>query len=238
MLTSIAQRYDVIITASENATASNFWIRAIPQLACSINDNPDDIRGILHYGSNTTIDTPTTTEFNYTDICVDEDASLLVPIVAKDAGTMTYNATEPIKYVTDDRGYYLWTMDNTSMVMDWNNPTLLQVYEGDENILPANISAVVNVPEANKWVYVLMETSIAAPHPMHLHGHDFLVLGTGTGTYDWSSSNLTLTNPPRRDTAVMPASGWLMVAFETDNPGAWLMHCHVGFHQVEGFAIQ
>ena len=36
----------------------------------------------------------------------------------------------------------------------------------------------------------------------------------------------------------MPASGWLLIAFETNNPGAWLMHCHIGWHQVEGLALQ
>ena len=72
---------------------------------------------------------------------------------------------------------------------------------------------------------------------MHLHGHDFLLLGQGTGTFPGSSA-LTLTNPPRRDTAIMLSSGWMVMAFQTDNPGAWLMHCHIGWHQVEGLALQ
>ena len=29
-----------------------------------------------------------------------------------------------------------------------------------------------------------------------------------------------------------------MLAFETDNPGAWIMHCHIGWHTLEGFALQ
>lgn len=40
------------------------------------------------------------------------------------------------------------------------------------------------------------------------------------------------------DTANMPAAGWLVMAFETDNPGAWLMHCHIGWHTSMGFALQ
>lgn len=28
------------------------------------------------------------------------------------------------------------------------------------------------------------------------------------------------------------------MAFKTDNPGAWLMHCHIGWHTGEGFAVQ
>ena len=27
--------------------------------------------------------------------------------------------------------------------------------------------------------------------------------------------------------AFLPSRGWLVIAFPTDNPGAWLMHCHI-----------
>lgn len=50
--------------------------------------------------------------------------------------------------------------------------------------------------------------------------------------------SLKLDNPIRRDTAMLPASGYLVLGFETDNPGAWLMHCHIGWHTTEGFALQ
>lgn len=65
----------------------------------------------------------------------------------------------------------------------------------------------------------------------------FNILAQGTGTYG-SSVALNLDNPPRRDVALLPAAGYLVIAFETDNPGAWLMHCHIGWHTSEGFAIQ
>jgi len=37
---------------------------------------------------------------------------------------------------------------------------------------------------------------------------------------------------------MLPASGFLVLGFETDNPGVWLMHCHIGWHTSEGFAMQ
>jgi len=56
------------------------------------------------------------------------------------------------------------------------------------------------------------------------HGHDFYILGTGTGSYTSAQQNsLNYINPPRRDVAMLPAGGWLVVAFQTDNPGAWLL---------------
>ncbi len=38
--------------------------------------------------------------------------------------------------------------------------------------------------------------------------------------------------------ATLPAAGYLVIAFKTDNPGAWLMHCHIGWHTSEGLAMQ
>jgi hypothetical protein len=64
------------------------------------------------------------------------------------------------------------------------------------------------------------------------------VLASGTGTYNSSTVSLNLSNPPRRDVALLPSAGYLVLAFETDNPGAWLMHCHIGWHTLEGFALQ
>ena len=36
---------------------------------------------------------------------------------------------------------------------------------------------------------------------------------------------------------MLPAGGWLVVAFTTDNPGAWLMHCHIAWHVSEGMSV-
>ncbi|TVY86080.1 Laccase, partial [Lachnellula willkommii] len=94
------------------------------------------------------------------------------------------------------------------------------------------------VDTADEWVYIIMETTNAVPHPIHLHGHDFYVIAQDTGTYDSSTVSFNLTNPPRRDVAMLPASGYLVIAFKTDNPGAWLMHCHIGWHTSEGFDLQ
>jgi len=75
-------------------------------------------------------------------------------------------------------------------------------------------------------------------HPMHLHGHKFWVLGSGEGPFPYSSvtdaprSSINLQDPPFRDTAELPPSGWLVIRYVTDNPGAWLLHCHLQWHLV------
>lgn len=29
-----------------------------------------------------------------------------------------------------------------------------------------------------------------------------------------------------------------MLAWKADKPGAWLTHCHIGWHTLQGFALQ
>jgi len=37
---------------------------------------------------------------------------------------------------------------------------------------------------------------------------------------------------------MLPSNGYLVLAFKTDNPGAWLMHCHIAWHVSQGLAVQ
>lgn len=222
------------MNADQSSIADNFWMRAIPQEACSDNDSTDNIKGIVYYGDSAS--TPTTTGYSYTDSCDDEDLSDLVPYLSQSAASSPYyDSSEPVTLGTNSDNLFRWKLNGTSMQVYWDNPTLLQIYNNDTTF--TNYSGVVELPEANEWCYVVIETSLTIPHPIHLHGHDFYILAQGTGTYD-SSDVGTLTNPPRRDVAMLPGAGYLVVAFKTDNPGAWLMHCHIGWHTEEGFAIQ
>lgn len=229
----MGQRYDVVITADQAATADSFWMRAIPQSACSENDNEDDIKGIVYYGSSTA--TPETSAYDFTDSCDDEDMTDLVPYISKTVGDSTSTTLENAAVGFNSDNLFRWTLNSTTMVVDWADPTLQQVLNG--NTTYDTSDAVIELPDADQWVYLVIQTTLGVPHPIHLHGHDFSVLAQGSGTYS-SSVSLTLDNPPRRDTAMLPASGYLVLAFETDNPGVWLMHCHIGWHTSEGFAMQ
>jgi len=98
-----------------------------------------------------------------------------------------------------------------------------------------------DVPQWQYWI--IQQDAVvdgpAVPHPIHLHGHDFYVLDQAANTV-WSGdiSRLKTDNPIRRDTATLPAAGYLVLAFESDNAGVWLMHCHVPFHVSAGLGVQ
>lgn len=207
-------------------------MRAIPQASCSSNNNSDNIKGIVYYGNSPS--TPTTTGYSYTDNCNDEDASNLVPYLSNTVSNAYYNANENVSVAYNSDNLFRWYLNNSTMIVDRGNPTLLQVYNGDMSF--SNSSNVITLPQ-NQWSYIVIETSDDVTHPIHLHGHDFYILAQGNGTYN-SSDISTLVNPPRRDTAMLPATGYLVLAFQSNNPGAWLMHCHIGWHVSEGLALQ
>ena len=213
-------------------------MRAIPMLDCADNANPGDIKGIFHYGASTAdAQDPTTTAYNYTDLCVDEDYSNLIPVVPWIAGNETYGDAEIVNGdYTGKNNLFTWYLNDTTFFSNWDDPTLLQIDENRAQF--TNQSHAYFLPEANQWAYLLIESSYNTSHPVHLHGHDFLILGQGTGYYDPSNVTLNFNNPPRRDTATMPALGFLYIAFKSDNPGVWALHCHIGWHAPQGFAMQ
>lgn len=228
----MGQRYDVIVEATEST--GNFWLRAIPQESCSDNDNVDNILGIVRYDSTST-DEPTTTSYTLDDSCADEDASNIVPYVAIDVGS-TISDTDDELAALSIGTTIKWTMNSVSFVSEWDYPTVLAIAE--ENVTWSDEEHVWALPDANVWVSMIIQTTFAQAHPLHLHGQDFWVLGTGDGTYDETTDTLQTVNAPRRDVVMLPASGWTAIAFITDNPGAWIMHCHIAWHADEGFALQ
>ncbi|PIM99650.1 Laccase [Handroanthus impetiginosus] len=69
-------------------------------------------------------------------------------------------------------------------------------------------------------------------HPMHLHGHSFYVVGWGFGNFDKDRdpSNYNLVDPPFQNTIAVPRNGWTTIRFRANNPGVWLLHCHLERH--------
>jgi FtsP/CotA-like multicopper oxidase with cupredoxin domain len=74
--------------------------------------------------------------------------------------------------------------------------------------------------------YVLaMHNNTAWHHPIHLHGHSFRVVsrdGKPTRHREW------------QDTVLMAPKERAEIAFVADNPGDWMIHCHILEHQAGG----
>jgi FtsP/CotA-like multicopper oxidase with cupredoxin domain len=63
-------------------------------------------------------------------------------------------------------------------------------------------------------------------HPMHLHGHTFTVLA--------KDGQPLLGSPVQLDTVMVQPGETYDVAFRADNPGLWMLHCHIGGHAAQG----
>ncbi|KAF2196616.1 hypothetical protein GQ43DRAFT_382858 [Delitschia confertaspora ATCC 74209] len=240
LLMGIGQRYDVIITA--NQTSGNYWLRAEAEGNCQ-SSNAGVGRSIFRYtGASAT--NPTSNPLTGTPTsCFNQDATPVVALNVPSAAFTQQAQTLPVAFgpvTVNGQNLVLWTVSGSSMVIDWAKPTLKYIAENNASY-PSSYN-IINVPQANQWTYWIVQQAAGAPpiaHPIHLHGHDAYLLGSGTGTFSAANiPQLKFTNPVRRDVAMLPASGWLVLAYPSDNPGAWLMHCHIAFHVSMGLSVQ
>ncbi|WP_259778479.1 multicopper oxidase family protein [Aliiroseovarius crassostreae] len=75
---------------------------------------------------------------------------------------------------------------------------------------------------AGEIVEIPMQNDTAFPHAMHLHGHHFQER-LADGTFG-----------PLRDTLLLGRGETRSIVFRADNPGDWLLHCHMLSHQKAG----
>lgn len=83
--------------------------------------------------------------------------------------------------------------------------------------VPAGRSVLLNLINETAW-----------PHAMHIHGHHFRVLPRDAKPPQNQASG------PWRDTELLGPREAVSVAFVADNPGKWLLHCHMLEHQAAG----
>ncbi|MGB1027316.1 MAG: multicopper oxidase family protein, partial [Rhodospirillaceae bacterium] len=83
----------------------------------------------------------------------------------------------------------------------------------DQPLIEANRGETIRIRIANDTAW---------PHAMHLHGHHFRQIRADSST------------GPLRDTLLMDRQETAEIAFVADNPGDWLLHCHMLEHSSGG----
>jgi hypothetical protein len=217
--------------------------------------------GIIRYDKNDIRDPftppPSTQHPGYG--CRDPPPEKLTPIVPRKVGKDVNGMSEAdylkigLQYwpnITDTTSrLHKWTLINKTQLIDWREPSLKKFALNQSEELDANSSPIYLDYDTGEWVYfVIMNNYTLASantprtiprsvHPIHLHGHDFVILAQGDGVFT-KDVLPNLDNPARRDVANCPIGGYLWIAFKIDNPGAWLMHCHIAFHASSGLSLQ
>ncbi len=77
---------------------------------------------------------------------------------------------------------------------------------------------------AGERVEITFENRTGMSHPMHLHGHAFQVVGAEGRRFAGAV----------RDTVLVPYQGRVTIAFDADNSGVWMAHCHNLYHMAAG----
>jgi iron transport multicopper oxidase len=126
-----------------------------------------------------------------------------------------------------------------------NNPT---VYGLNSNPI---------IAKKNQVIEIVINNFDGGSHPMHLHGHAPQLVERAGGVFTPGAKhpnqqNKTGTNttvsalgytqdtskmrnvPMRRDTWMIAPSGYTVIRFRANNPGVWLLHCHMEWHVVAG----
>ncbi|CAG8457300.1 4096_t:CDS:10 [Scutellospora calospora] len=251
---NIGQRYSVIVNASQ--PVGNYFIRSSATMACmlpaatmnvTINYNSAinwNATGILHYVGAANNSAPTSTQFPYPDSitgvnCTDVPDENLIPLVAdapptniSRSNSFTYNITFGPDPVTQVGVFFI---NGNSFSPNLTSPTLMQLDSGvNPQSFPSNQS--ISSYEAG-GVEIIFINNMRDAHPFHQHGHNFYILGRGNGTVP-DPSTYNLVNPPVRDTATVQALGWMTIRYLANNPGIWLLHCHIEWHAEMGMVIQ
>ncbi|RDB27744.1 Laccase-1 [Hypsizygus marmoreus] len=112
-------------------------------------------------------------------------------------------------------------------------PVLLQILSGAHTAQDLLPPGSVYVLPPNKVIELSIPGgSAGSPHPFHLHGHAFdVVRSAGSSVYNYA-------NPVRRDVVSTGFAGDnVTIRFKTDNPGPWILHCHIDWHLEIGLAV-
>lgn len=146
----------------------NYWMRSDNQHTCSGVTQGLDIKGIFSYDGASS-DNPTSVPLPYTTECTDEHHTLHTPL-------LPFNVTKPdITWYGDvsigfTNNLFKWVISGSTFSAKWADPTVLGIL--DNGVVPKySGDLIIDAPTEGQWVYVVVESALALPHPLHLHGH-------------------------------------------------------------------
>ncbi|TFK97223.1 laccase [Pterulicium gracile] len=221
------QRYSFVLNA--NQPVNNYWIRANPERGDK--DFKDGINSaILRYVGAPDRD-PTSSEASIKKPLREQDLSPLSDEPAP--GNPTPGGADVNIHLEFSKSGDHFFINGKS----FESPSiavLLQIMSGNRDALAlVPEGTVISLPR-NKTIEISMDGGLSqGPHPIHLHGHVFhVVRSAGSSAYNF-------VNPPMRDVVNSGDSSGDKVTFRfvTDNPGPWILHCHIDWHLVGGFEM-
>ncbi|KAI0326254.1 TvLac7 [Cubamyces sp. BRFM 1775] len=222
-----AQRYSFVLEA--NQPVDNYWIRANPDRNRATGFANGINSAILRY-EGAPNEEPATTEAISSRLL---NEAALQPLTGLPVPGLP--AVGDVDYalnlnLTNNGTYFLV---NGVPFIPPPIPVLLQVLNGTidaRDFMPHG--SVYTLPRNSSIELTMPAGVVGGPHPFHLHGHAFYVVrSAGSEEYNY-------VNPVQRDTVSIGSAGDnVTIRFRTDNPGPWLLHCHIDWHLQTGLAV-
>ncbi|KAE8992283.1 hypothetical protein PR003_g21290 [Phytophthora rubi] len=253
----VGQRYDLLVEA-KNATdgsLGSFWMRAtglngLPWTAATGANagegfNADGL-AIIYYEEDDESE-PTTQRWNETTTVGEFDFTPVnvttLPETPDDRVIVEFLFPGIGQVAVDGSGF------NQFFVPD--EAPLLSIAAGLTTAeLP--VTAIARALVYGDHVEIVLVNEQNEKHPFHLHGHSPWVVGSGQATLaDVQSNSLSplklsgamfrdvysVPECPTDDANVCTGVGYVVLRLEADNPGVWMMHCHIDWHLDDGLAM-
>lgn len=241
---SVAQRYSILVTA-KNTTDNNYGMH-INMDPVMFDQVPDDLKlnvtSLIEYNASAPTAAEETRDY---DTMIDD--SLLVPFYPEPSYPADVSHDLNVWFDVRADGQNYAAFNNISFIFPQTPSLLTQTSMGAlaSNAEVYGPSSHAIVTKHGDMVELTIYNWDANAHPFHLHGHQFQIVKK---TMDALSTDpavnpplnetaLSMGNPMRRDTVTVPSGGAAVLRFRSDNPGAWLMHCHIEFHLNAGLAL-
>lgn len=113
--------------------------------------------GIVRYNSSSTADPTSTSTVVASTSCGDEPYASLVPYLSLDVGTLSDEAEdfESLDFVVNS--YFQWTINSSSLYLDWADPTLIQVLDGNTSFATSYNAVAMNSASSDEWALLVIE---------------------------------------------------------------------------------
>ncbi|CEG41127.1 hypothetical protein F443_08110 [Plasmopara halstedii] len=251
------------ISQCQTLTSESYWIRVhslfgLPWTARSADQVPNGFNpnafAIIDYEVNMTSDPTTSTwpievtipEFDYLPV-----TPISLPTIPDQRIVVEFTLAVLPPNPTAFLGYISLNEQSFSSLEIPRTPPLFTITQGaDTNDLPTTANAIALQYNAHVEVVVVNETP--DQHPFHLHAHSPWIIGSGRASRENILGNnftaLRLENPMQHDVFTVPECetdaegacqdlGYVVFRMNADNPGVWMMHCHIEWHFVIGLGM-
>lgn len=252
----VGQRTDILVKANGKPTDAVFMRSDIsgPCTNATSEAGRHALAAIFYEKANRKV-APTTSATIYDDtLCGNDPLAKTIPLQRYNTTslpktrqridiTFRNNGTNP----DHNNGSMQWYMNNSTFRANFNHPILREVDKGNVSFPfnpEWNFYNFKQSPSVRIVLYNYVNNS-HAHHPMHLHGHNFFIVDEGFGEYDINKV-INPSNPTRRDThTLQPAKydgvnvipAYMVIQYDTDNPGIWPLHCHKAWHVGQGLYV-